>query len=259
MCYAFDAQPPDLPVAGGASVASPLTLTSADGTAFAAYLARPTAPNGAGIVVMPDVRGLFRFYQDLADRFAAAGVTAIAIDYFGRTAGLTARDADFDFMPHVRQTRPETVAADVAAAVATLREQPGVNAQAIFTVGFCFGGLHSFLQAASGQGLAGVIGFYGPPGASRLGGPTPIDKAGEFTCPVLGLFGGDDPGIPVETVHQFDDALAAADIKHEIVIYPGAPHSFFDRSYEQFHEESADAWRRILGFVDQYARQPVSA
>lgn len=249
MCYAFDAQPPELPLAGGSSSATSLTLTSADGTAFSAYLARPEVPNGAGIVVLPDVRGLFRFYEELADRFAAAGVTAIAFDYFGRTAGLTARDADFDFMPHVRQTRPETVAADVAAAVAALRGQPGVNGQAIFTVGFCFGGLHSFLQAASGQGLAGVIGFYGPPGASRLGGPTPIEKASAFTCPVLGLFGGDDPGIPVETVHQFDAALTEAGVAHEIVIYPGAPHSFFDRTYEQFREESADAWRRILGFV----------
>ena len=60
---------------------------------------------------------------------------------------------------------------------------------------------------------------------------------------MLGLFGGDDPGIPVETVQQFDSVLTEVGIAHEIVIYPGAPHSFFDRTYEQFREESADAWR----------------
>lgn len=259
MCYAFDAQPPDLPVDGGASSGSPLTLTSADGTAFSAYVARPAVPNGTGMIVLPDVRGLFRFYEELADRFAATETTTIAFDYFGRTAGLTGRDADFEFMPHVKQTTFETVSADVAAVAAALREQPGVNAGAIFVVGFCFGGGHAFLQATTGQGFAGVIGFYGQTGTARFGAPAPVEVVGNFACPVLGLFGGADQGIPVETVQQFDAALERAGVKHEIVIYPDAPHSFFDRRYEQFGNESADAWRRILGFIKQESRQPVGA
>src|SRR6478735_1276727 len=136
MCFPFDAIVPDLPpgfqlIAGGAA-GERLTLTSADGTEFSAYLAQADGPTG--VVVLPDVRGLFRFYEQLAERFAAAGHPAIAIDYFGRTAGLGPRDESFEYMPHVRQTTPDTVALDVAAAIEAL------DVERVVTVGFCFGG-----------------------------------------------------------------------------------------------------------------------
>src|SRR4051794_8086352 len=145
MCFPFDAIVPELPagfqvIAGGAA-GEHLTLTSADGTAFSAYLARADGP--VGVVVLPDVRGLFPFYEQLAERFAAAGHPAIAIDYFGRTAGLGPRDEFFEYMPHVAQTTPETVALDVNAALAFLQEQTGV--ERAITVGFCFGGAQSFM------------------------------------------------------------------------------------------------------------------
>ncbi len=255
MCFDADAIPPQIPqdmlpqllADTGVARTELLTLTSADGTPFAAYQAHPTTPNGAGIVIMPDVRGLFRFYEELAERFASAGIAAVAIDYFGRTAGVSERDADFDYMPQVMQTKPEQVAADVGAAVAQLRTAGDVRG--VFTVGFCFGGANSLLQAANHHGLAGVIGFYGPPTKSRLGGVAPVDRIGEFECPVLGLYGGADQGIPVTDIETFDQALGAAGVEHEIVVYPGAPHSFFDRTADQFAEASADAWRRMLGFI----------
>src|SRR5579884_2341611 len=117
MCFDYDALPPDLPEAArsggpesGVALNQQLTLTSQDGTQFAAYLARPTAPNGAGVAILPDVRGLFRFYEALAQRFAQAGIEAIAIDYFGRTAGVSVRDETFEYMPHVQQTKADQVA-----------------------------------------------------------------------------------------------------------------------------------------------------
>ncbi|MBA3824910.1 MAG: dienelactone hydrolase family protein [Ktedonobacterales bacterium] len=255
MCFDADALPPHIPqdvlpqLLADTGVASTevLTLTSADGTQFAAYRAHPTTPSGAGIVILPDVRGLFRFYEELAERFASAGIDAIAFDYFGRTAGVAERGADFEYMPHVMQTKPEQVAADVSAAVAQLRTAG--NIRGVFTVGFCFGGANSLLQAANHHGLSGVIGFYGPPTAARLGGTPPIERINEFECPVLGLYGGADQGIPVTEVEKFDQALGAAGVDHEIVVYPGAPHSFFDRTAETYVEESADSWRRILGFI----------
>jgi carboxymethylenebutenolidase len=264
MCFAYDAHPPDLPLqfrhhddtpgraaGGGATSGEDLVLTAQDGTQFAAYLSRPEAPNGAGIVILPDVRGLFQFYKELAQRFADAGVEAIAFDYFGRTAGLTARDESFEYMPHVMQTSLETVAQDVAAAIAYLRQMPRPP-QAIFTVGFCFGGAQSLHQAANHHGLSGVIGFYGSPVQARHSGPTPIQRIGDFECAVLGLYGGDDPGIPLDGVHQFDEALTQAGVDHEIVIYPGTPHSFFDRKYAEFQEQSTDAWQRMLAFIGQH-------
>jgi carboxymethylenebutenolidase len=252
MCFDVQAQPPDPPVTGTAASAMDLTLRSRDGAEFAVCLARAGAPNGAGVVILPDVRGLFKFYKELTTRFAAAGVEAIAIDYFGRTAGTTPRSDDFDYMPHVTQTRVENIAADVAAAIAYLRALPNPP-RSIFTVGFCFGGSHSFLQAANKHGLAGVVGFYGmPAGASRFGIPAPIDLAGEFECPVLGLFGGADQAVSAETIEQFAAALTQAGVAHELHTYPGAPHSFFDRRYEEYARESADAWERVLAFLRKY-------
>ncbi len=256
MCFAYDAVPPPLPQGvvplrfdgqPGNVSQEHLTLTSADGTQFSAYSARPSTGNGAGIVILPDVRGLFTFYEELANRFAAAGVAAVAIDYFGRTAGLAPRGADFEFMPHVAQTKPDQIAQDVTVAVARLK-QDNPDVQAVFTVGFCFGGFNSLMQAVSQQGLAGVVAFYGSPTAARFGTPV-IDLIDQITCPILGLYGGADQGIPVADVQRFDHALTQGGKPHEIVIYPDAPHSFFDRTYAQYQQESADAWRRMLSFI----------
>ncbi|MBF6590652.1 MAG: dienelactone hydrolase family protein [Ktedonobacterales bacterium] len=255
MCFDVNAEPPMPPISGGEVRGEELVLTSMDGTKFSAFAAHGVSeliPSRSGIVILPDVRGLYRFYRDLALRFASAGIEAVAIDYFGRTAGLTPREDDFDFWPHVQQTQPETVAADVASAVAYLRQTPSASQRAIFTVGFCFGGGNSFLQAANRLGLAGVIGFYGSPRARQEGAKGPIDHVSEFACPVLGLFGGADQGIPVDSVHEFDAALAAAGVAHEIVIYPDAPHSFFDRKQEEYTKESTDAWQRMLDFIQRY-------
>jgi carboxymethylenebutenolidase len=203
--------------------------------------------------VLPDVRGLFPFYEELALRFAEEGMHAVAIDYFGRTAGIGWRGEDFPYMDHVAQTKAAQIAADVRAAVEHLRSPDGGGAEAVFTIGFCFGGQQSWLQAANGHSLRGVIGFYGRPGPTRDGAPGPADRAAEFACPVLALMGGDDPAIPPEHVDQLRRALESAKLEHEVVVYEGAPHSFFDRSYEAHAEASADAWRRVLEFIRGHA------
>lgn len=252
MCVPPDAE---LPIhSNGAKVETKLiTLTASDGNRFAAFVAHAPNPSGAGIVVLPDVRGLFKFYEDLAVRFAEEGITAVAIDYFGRTAGVGERDADFPFMDHVAKTTAAGVAADTRAAVEYLRSPEGGACRSIFTVGFCFGGAQSWLQAANGHGLAGAIGFYGRPGPTRDGAPGPAARAKEMTCPVLALMGGADQGIPPEAVAELRTAFEQAGLKHEVVVYPGAPHSFFDRAYDQYAEASADAWRRCLAFIRENA------
>ena len=250
MCFPFDSRPPVPAIAGAAVDAEDLVLRSTDGTPFAAYAARSGEPRGPAVVVMPDVRGLFRFYEELALRLAERGYDAIAIDYFGRTAGVGKRGDEFPFAEHVAQTRLGSLTQDVAAAVRELRSGAGSERRRVFTLGFCFGGSNSWLQAAAGHGLAGAIGFYGhPTRAGRDGSPPVIDRVGEFECPVLALMGGDDPGIPAGEVSRFEEALSAARVEHELRIYEGAPHSFFDRSYEEHAEASADAWDRVLAFI----------
>jgi carboxymethylenebutenolidase len=254
MCFSFDASPPDLPadvprVAGGAA-AEILELTSEDGARFSAALSMSPDPHGAAVVVLPDVRGLYRFYVELTERFAAAGHHAIAIDYFGRTAGVGERGEEFEYMPHVMKTRPAQIQADIAAAIAALRERAGSGTPAV-SVGFCFGGSQSFLAATNESlGLDGAVGFYAGIDLTRWGLPSLIEQAADLRCPVLGLYGGADAGITPEQVEAFDRALEAAGVPHEIVVYPGAPHSFFDRRYEEYREACEDAWHRVLGFLD---------
>jgi carboxymethylenebutenolidase len=252
MCFDHDALPPIAPMAGAAVDGQRTVLKSADGTAFLAFHAVPSTPSGAAILIFPDVRGLYPFYEELALRFAEAGVAALAIDYFGRSAGTADRPADFDFMSHVDRLRFEQVMADAAAGLAELRRSGDVRAA--FSVGFCMGGRYSFVAGTRPElELAGVIGFYGPPvGAGRGGMPAPAEVAADFRCPVLGLFGGADQSIPPEARTAFDRALASAGVEHELVTYPGAPHSFFDRKAEQFADASADAWQRTLDFVRRH-------
>jgi carboxymethylenebutenolidase len=249
MCFELDSEPP-IPVISGAAVShDDVELESADGTRFGAFVATPDEPGAVGIVILPDVRGLYRFYEELALRFAERGFAAVAIDYFGRTAGIAKRDNDWDYMEHVQQTTPEGVQADVGAAVEELRRR---GCTTIFTVGFCFGGRNSWLAAASGHGLAGAVGFYGMP-AERNGQPGPTERAAEITAPILALQAGDDQHITAEYNAAFDAALTAAGVEHEVVTYEGAPHSFFDRKQEDYLDASEDAWGRTLAFVERYS------
>jgi carboxymethylenebutenolidase len=249
MCFDIDSAPPVPKVAGAAVDHHHLTLSSEDGTDFAAFHAVASG-SGPAVVILPDVRGLYRFYEELALRFAERGYDTVAIDYFGRTAGVGTRDEHFEFWPHIEQTTAEGVRRDTAAAVAYLRSD--APDRKVFSIGFCFGGSNSWTQAASGHGLAGAIGFYGHP--TRAGFPSGaapvIDRVREIECPILGLMGGDDPGIPLTEVDRFRGALSAEGIEHEIVVYDGAPHSFFDRKAEEFAAASADAWERVLAFLE---------
>jgi len=253
MCVDNDSRPPIAPIAGGSAGSTDLKLTSADGTRFMAYAVRAAKPTGAGMVVIPDVRGLHAYYKELADRFAEVGVDAVAIDFFARTTTTEDRSDTFDFMAEVPKTKPDTLQADIAAAAAHLRSKDGGQVRSLFSVGFCFGGALSYLQAASGLGYAGVIGFYGwPLGLKRWPDrPRPIDAVGRYTCPALSIFGGADEGIPQSAVDEFDTALRKAGKKHDATVYPGAPHSFFDRKQAEFADASADAWKRTQAFVRQ--------
>ena len=244
MCYTDNARPPLPPIRGGSTDFGDLTLTAADGNRFMAYAARPAQPTGAGMVILPDVRGLHTFYKELAIRFAEAGVDAVAIDYFGRTAGAGNRDEGFEFMPHVEKTTPEGIAADVSAAAAYLRSAEGGRVRAVFTAGFCFGGANSWAQSAAGHHLAGAIGFYGRP--SRVRELIPHMRAA-----LLLLVAGADH-TPQEEFQRFDRELGQASVEHRMVVYPGAPHSFFDRSSAQHQDAANDAWRQVLAFVQEH-------
>lgn len=249
MCFDADSRPPIEPIAGASIEHRHVVLDAADGNHFAAFEAVAAQPSGTGMLVLPDVRGLFGYYEELALRFAEVGVSALAIDYYGRTAGASRRDASFEFAPHVPQSTWAGLQADVSAAAAYLRSRLG--ADRLYSVGFCFGGRLSLLLASREElGLDGVIGFYGwPVGSFRNDMPAPADLASSFRSAVLALFGGADAGISAADVATFEEALEAAPVPHRVVTCAGAPHSFFDRKQAQFAEASAQAWAEVRAFI----------
>ncbi|MGW1991961.1 dienelactone hydrolase family protein [Embleya sp. NPDC001921] len=202
-------------------------------SAVRAYAALPEVPSGRGVVVLPDVRGLHPFYEDLVRRLGQTGFTAMAIDYYGRTADSTG--SSFDWRDHLPRVRPEHVEADVAEAMRSFSGQ-------VFTLGFCFGGGHSWRLAASGLDLAGAIGFYGLP---ELVEPVVSD----ISRPLLMLLAGEDQ----ETSRsRYDHLMARLDEcakPYRAHVYEGAPHSFFDRSLPGWQDVCEDAWERLLAFT----------
>ncbi len=251
MCYDDQARPPLPPGEAGPARSEDLLLEAADGNRFMACYARPESEPQALLLLLPDVRGLHQFYKDLALRFAESGIATLAIDYFGRTAGIGSRDESFAFRPYVEQMTQDSFFEDAAAGLAALRERDGKLPA--FTLGFCMGGTLSFICGTQEKfALSGVVGFYS--GMTRdLGGGTLLDQAPNIRYPALGLFGAADAGIPPEHVESFKARLQAAGVEQEVISYRGAPHSFFDRRMEEFAEASTDAWKRVLNFVEKYS------
>jgi carboxymethylenebutenolidase len=247
MCYGADAMPPIYGDPITTATGTPLVLVSSDGTHIAAHAARPHQSRGTGVLVLPDIRGLSGFYERLTIHLAEQGYPAVAVDYFGRTAGTDHRhrDGDFPEPQHLARLTRDGLYADMMAGIEHLR---GEGCSDVVSLGFCFGGRLAYLSAAPQFALAGAIGLYGYPDPIN-GVPGPTQQAGDLTAPILAIFGGADPGIPTETVAAFDRALTAAGVPHDIITYPGAPHGFFEVEQHDYAESCADAWSRILRFI----------
>jgi carboxymethylenebutenolidase len=249
MCHSDESRAPEPPRRGPVGEHGQLELKATDGNLFRAYSAIPEGTVRAGVVILPDVRGLHPYYEDLAVRFAEAGFRAIAIDYFGRTAGTGVRDDSFDWKSHFEKTTADGIARDVHSAVLWMHAVSDQPKLPVFTVGFCFGGANSWRQSGENHDLAGCIGFYGGHPMERVGPVIPKMKA-----PLLMLLAGADRGTPPEEFEEFATAVRARGVKVEAHTYPGAPHSFFDRSFADHRDACQDAWKRILEFTERNAR-----
>ena len=245
VCFDHDSLPP-IPAISGAAVAhEDLVLEAADGTA-SRRSRRSRMSRTGGVVILPDVRGLYRFYEELALRFAERGIAAVAIDYFGRTAGVEearrrvrvhgARRADDRRGGpgrrrcrgrHLRRrgARPSSRSAS-ASAGATRGSRPRAATS-------------SPARSASTDGRAPRDGDPGPSSGRPRSRADP--RAHGRRRP------GDHRGRRRRVRAR---ARAEAGVEHEVVTYDGAPHSFFDRKQEEFADASADAWRRVLAFFD---------
>ncbi|MFD0201618.1 MULTISPECIES: dienelactone hydrolase family protein [Saccharothrix] len=250
MCHADDSRPPAPPgPSGEVASAGEVHLTSADGARVLTYQTVPAQPTGAGVVLLPDVRGAHEFYRDLARGFAEAGVVAVVLDYYGRIAADDARGPGFDGFAHAARLDRDLVLSNVRAAVDHLL---ALGVTEAFTVGFCLGGAISWGQSALEPRLADAIGFYGRPAECR-------ELIPRMRVPLLVLAAGADQLTTVEDNFAFDRELAEAGVPHEFRLYEGAPHSFFDGALPDQADNAADAWRRVLAFIAEHSREAACA
>jgi len=249
MCHDHDSRPPAPPRTAEVGDRGFLTLQAADGTPFSAAYAMPAARPRVGVVVLPDIRGLHPYYVALAERFAETGAATVAIDYFGRTAGLCGpsgtRGEDFDWQAHIPQTTPEGIDADITAAIAELRARTAPDLPVV-TVGFCFGGSHSWRQSGDRLDLAGCAGFYGRP--AMVG-----DAATRAHLPTVMLIAGADAATPTADQLALAETMRAAGADVDAVVFDGAPHSFFDRAYGEWADACREAWEHVLALTDRVA------
>ncbi|PWB83418.1 MAG: carboxymethylenebutenolidase [Methylocystaceae bacterium] len=223
-----------------------------------AYFAKPEkGENFPVILVVQEIFGVHEHIRDVARRLAKLGYFAIAPElYFRHGDPAKAGDIPQVLREIVAKVPGAEVLSDLDSALAFAGAQGGDVSRAAIT-GFCWGGRIVWLYAAHNPKLKAGIAWYG-----RLAGEAnertprfPVDVAGELKVPVLGLYGGADQGIPLDTVERLRAALKAHGAPGEIVVYEGAPHAFFADYRESYRKEPAeDGWRRL---VDWFARHGV--
>jgi carboxymethylenebutenolidase len=224
------------------------------------YLAHPDAAASPGVVVIPDVWGLSDHYRDLARRLAGEGFAALVVNLYRREKDLRISDPG----RWIRALDDRRVLADVQAAVDHL----AATGRRIGVTGFCMGGQYAILAAAGCRGLAAAVAFYGmlshergllaPPSGEALDPArkprSPLEAAASVRCPVLGLYGRDDPFISVDDVRAFERQLEKSGQPCEVVLYDGAGHAFVnDTRPEMYRPEAArDAWGRMVAWFQRH-------
>lgn len=223
-----------------------ILLDADDGAQTAAYLATTSVDDAPAVVVLPDFRGLHGYYEAFADVLAGAGAHALAIDHYARSAGPGWRGSHFDPLPYRELATDAPTTLDVDAAV---RRLAVLEPSRLYLLGFCYGGRQALLQGGR-RDLAGVVAFYARVTLDGDGGsPVALARSGRIHAPVLAIFGGADPHIPVDDVRELEQACRLAATPCTIAVYDGAPHSFFDHDWTPYETASRDVWQRVLGFV----------
>ncbi len=220
------------------------------------YFARPAGGKSLPtVLVVQEIFGVHEYIRDVCRRLAKLGYLAIAPELYFRQGDPAKRDS----IPAILETIVSKVSdaqvlADLDATAAWARTQGGDPARLAIT-GFCWGGRIAWLYAAHNPGLKAGVAWYGKlrSATSALTPRHPIDLAGALHAPVLGLYGGQDQGIPLDDVEAMRKALKAAGDKSEIVVYPDAPHAFHADYRPSYRKEAAeDGWRRLQQWLHEH-------
>lgn len=224
-----------------------------DGAPMRCYV---TVPDGSGpfpaVIVIQHAGGVDAFVQTMTDRIAEAGFVGVAPDLYHREDPSTADDP----MTRMSRLRDRTIVADVSAAIEHAKALPEVRAERIGITGFCMGGRVAYLMATKRPDLRAVVVFYGGNIFVPWGeGPSPFEGTAQIACPILGLFGEDDPNPSPSDVARLDAELTRLGKPHEFHSYAGAGHAFMNEGRPSYRPDAArDAWRRCVAWFDQYLK-----
>ena len=223
------------------------------------YIARPEQPGSyPAILLIHELFGLVPHIKDIAVRFAREGYVAIAPDLYTREAPIENR-RDLIAMRRLTRSIPdERFLMDLEATIEHLSVLTFVDHRRIASVGFCMGGLYSFLLSAQSVRLRAAVDFYGRvayPRRTDSRPNAPIDVVENISCPILGIFGSSDHVVPVDDVKRLKNELMAKRKAFQIKIYPNAPHAFFNDTLESYRQDMAeDAWKRMLSFLHKHMK-----
>ena len=204
------------------------------------------------VLVVQEIFGVHEHIRDVCRRLAKLGYLAVAPELYARQGDASKLASPQDIMEKIVARVPDEQVLKDLDATAAWAAKNGGDAKRLAVTGFCWGGRIVWLYAAHNSNLKAAVAWYG-----RLTGSTdplhptqPIDVAKSINVPVLGLYGGADQGIPVETVDRMRDELKAAGNKSEFVIFPDAPHAFYADYRPSYRKEAAeDGWRRLQAWL----------
>lgn len=221
-----------------------------------AYRAAPSkGSNFPVVLVIQEIFGVHEHIQDVCRRFAKLGYIAIAPELFTRQ-GDVSKLSNIDEIRQVVAKVPDAqVLSDLDATVAWAVKSAKGNGNKLAITGFCWGGRITWLYSAHNPQVKAGVAWYGRlvGNSTELTPKHPVDIASSLTVPVLGLYGGKDTGIPVETVEQMRDRLKSSSSKSEIIVYPDAPHAFFADYRPSYREKEAkDGWKRLQAWFKQH-------
>jgi carboxymethylenebutenolidase len=221
-----------------------------------AYRAVPaTGKNFPIVLVLQEIFGVHEHIQDVTRRFAQLGYLAIAPELFIRQGDVTKLSNIDEIRPIVSKVPDAQVLSDLDATVNWAVKSAKGNADKLAVTGFCWGGRITWLYAAHNPKVKAGVAWYGRlvGDATELQPQYPVDIASKLTVPVLGLYGGKDTGIPLDTVEQMRVGLKESSSKSKIIVYPEAPHAFFADYRPSYREEEAkDGWKRLLAWFKQH-------
>jgi carboxymethylenebutenolidase len=221
-----------------------------------AYRAMPaTGTTFPVVLVVQEIFGVHEYIQDVCRRLAKLGYLAIAPELFARQGDVSQMSSSSEIIKNVVSKVPDAqVMSDLDATVAWAGENKGDTSRLGIT-GFCWGGRTVWLYAAHNPNLKAGVAWYG----RLVGQPNPLqpksslDLVNSLKAPVLGLYGGKDENIPLTTVDQMRQALAATDNPSEIVVYPDAPHGFHADYRPNYRQDAAeDGWRKLQAWFQKY-------